>query len=101
MRFIRANLSGQLRLQDIAAQAGLSPDHFSHLFRKYTLLSPKAYLRVCRMQTARELLISTTLPVAEIAMTVGYSSPSLFYRHIEKSFGKKPLDIRRSGSRGV
>ena len=96
IRYIRENLSEPFRLSDLAAKVCLSPDHFSHLFRKYTSISPRAFLRECRMQSAHELLTSTELPVAEIAARVGYTSPSLFYRHISETYAKKPLDIRRA-----
>lgn len=98
MRYIHNRFNEPFRLSDVAEQVCLSPDHFSHLFRKYTSLSPKAYHRECRMQCAYELLISTDLPVAEIAERVGYRSPSLFYRHIEETYNKKPLDIRNSSA---
>lgn len=98
LRHIRGHYNEPFRLSDVAEQVCLSSDHFSHLFKKYTSLSPKAYLRQCRMQSAHELLVSTELPVAEIAERVGYSSPSLFYRHIEEAYGKKPLDIRNSSA---
>lgn len=98
LRYIRSHFTEPFRLSDLAEQVCLSSDHFSHLFKKYTTLSPKAYLRECRMQYAHELLTNTELPVAEIAERVGYSSPSLFYRHIEAAYNQKPLDIRNSSA---
>lgn len=95
MRYIRAHLSEPLRLPELAARFCLSPGHFSHVFRAHTSLSPQAYLRECRMQAARDLLLHTDLPVAQVAGRVGYTSPSLFYRHMEKCYGAKPLSLRR------
>ena len=95
MRYIRAHCRENIRITDIASFVCLSPDHFSHLFVRYTSISPKTYQRDCRMQAARELLIETELPVAEIAARVGYSSLSLFYRHIKETFDKMPTEIRR------
>lgn len=98
MRYIHDRSGEPFSLSEVAKQVYLSPDHFSHLFRKYTSLSPKAYHRECRMQCAYELLISTELSVTEIAERVGYRSQSLFYRHIKETYNKKPLDIRNSSS---
>lgn len=98
IRYIHDRCGEPFRLSEVSKQVYLSPDHFSHLFRKYTSLSPKAYHRECRMQCAYELLISTELSVTEIAERVGYRSQSLFYRHIKETYNKKPLEIRNSST---
>ncbi|NQU44410.1 helix-turn-helix transcriptional regulator, partial [bacterium] len=57
-----------LRLEDLARQAGLSKYHFARLFRHTTGHTPAAWLRERRMKAAQELLAFTHLPPKQIAL---------------------------------
>ena len=46
------------------------------------------------MQQAMNLLKNTDKSVGDIIESVGYRSPSLFYRHFYSRFGIKPSEIR-------
>jgi len=50
-----------------------------------------------RRQLARSLLTESMMPVAQIAMSLGYSEQSAFNRACRRWFGSSPLQIRRSG----
>ena len=52
--FIEASLAVDIRLEELAAQACLSPFHFSRLFREATGLSPHRYVIDRRVQAARQ-----------------------------------------------
>ena len=47
------------------------------------------------MKRAAELLVSTTLSVAEIAEQVGYMNQSKFELFFKKRFSMSPLEYRR------
>jgi AraC-like DNA-binding protein len=48
--FIEANLNERLLLCDLARQSGLSPARFSHLFARFTGLTPGKYIRAMRQR---------------------------------------------------
>jgi AraC family transcriptional regulator len=73
--YVAAHLASAIRLQRLAALAGLSPFHFSRAFKASTGLSPHAYVLHCRVAEAKRLLSHTTLAVADIAQRTGFSSP--------------------------
>ncbi len=84
-----------LAVAHIAARAGLSPYHFSRLFREQTGLSPWAYLLRVRMQRARDLLISTQRPLKEISQLTGFRDYSYFGRTFRQLTGQTAGSIRR------
>src|SRR5688572_5773676 len=59
------------RIRDLAILVGLSPSRFAHLFREAIGISPARYLHQVRLERARCLLESTTLPVSEVMRLVG------------------------------
>ncbi len=75
---------------------GLSYSHFRKLFRAYYGVSPHQQLCDMRLQRARDLLLTTALPVSEIARQCGYSSIYLFSRMFKAHSGMSPALFRQS-----
>jgi transcriptional regulator GlxA family with amidase domain len=92
--FIRMNFDRRLSVMEIARHVGLSLKHFERLFKKQTGLSPKAHLRLTRIEKAKELLADTTLKVTAIAFEVGYSDLRHFERDFRKATGTVPKQYR-------
>lgn len=93
--FIEAHLSDDIGLGDIAAAAGLSPFHFARAFKKATGRSPYRYLIERRIAYARMLLMTTDLPLSEIALASGFSSQQQFTSMFGKIVGTTPARFRR------
>jgi AraC-like DNA-binding protein len=83
------------RLAELAAAAGLSPAHYSCLFREHTGFAPIDYLIRLRVQHACHLLDTTTRTVNEIAALVGYDDPYYFTRCFRRIMGRSPRDYRK------
>ncbi|MDH2414877.1 AraC family transcriptional regulator [Nocardioides sp. CER19] len=82
---------------DVAAHAraaGLSPAHFSRLFKQAFGESPHGYLLTRRLERAAALLRNTDRSVAEICMMVGLSSVGSFTTSFKRMFGATPTDYR-------
>ena len=63
------------------------------LYRKTKALtgySPNEYIRNIRLKTARDLLSTTEKTVAEVAYSVGFTSPSYFAKCYKDYFGESP-----------
>jgi AraC-like DNA-binding protein len=85
---------------EIAAAAGMTPNHFSALFHSYTGKSFSTYLTEKRIEMAKGLLSDLTLNIAEIGRMVGYNDPSYFTRRFNQVTGLTPGEYRDSLSPG-
>lgn len=68
---------------------------FHARFVSETRMTPQEFIRLRRLHQGRELLISTPLPVGEIAVRVGYVSQSAFTAAINRQYGLTPRAVRR------
>jgi AraC family transcriptional regulator len=75
---MRASLDEPFNLQLLAARAELSAFHFSRVFKQATGMAPSRYFVHLRMQEARRLLSETDRSIIDIALALGYRSPSHF-----------------------
>ena len=92
--YINDHLTQDLSLEDLAAQASLSPFYFSRLFKKETGFSPHQYILAARINNAKFLLHSTGESVKSICFTVGFASESSFCTAFKKVTGLTPSDYR-------
>ncbi len=58
-------------------------------------MSPLDYIKTERLKRAAELLIENKYSMAEIALLVGYSTPSYFSKAFQKQFGVLPKDFKK------
>lgn len=92
--YINDHLAQELPLEELAAQAALSPFYFSRLFKKETGFSPHQYVLATRISNAKFLLQSTSDSVKKICFTVGFTSESSFCTAFKKETGLTPSDYR-------
>lgn len=83
-----------LRVEDLAAAAGLSRAHFSREFRRVFGVSPHAYLLTRRLERAAALLRTTDNSVAQICVAVGLASVGSFTTSFRRMFGSSPTAYR-------
>lgn len=88
---------GQLDLETLAAQAGLSKFHLSRMFQKRLEMSFSTYQALIQTFAARRMLVQTDLPVAEIVARCGYTTPRTFDRQFTALTGMTPRAYRRAG----
>jgi transcriptional regulator GlxA family with amidase domain len=84
---------------ELARAVNLSPSRLRHLFKLEVGLSPAQYIRVLRMQKAKELLESTFLNIKEIMNMVGIKDNSHFNKNFKDMFGLTPSQCRARHSR--
>lgn len=89
--WLKSNFKQPLRVEDLAAKAGMSTSTFHHHFRSMTALSPLQFQKNLRLQEARRLMLTERLDAATSAFQVGYESPSQFSREYSRIFGAPPL----------
>ncbi len=96
LELLRARLSEDISLDELAAEARLSPFHFARMFKQSVGVPPRVYLTRLRVERACELLEKTDLPVTEIAQEVGYSSNQVLARVFVMHRHMSPSDYRRA-----
>jgi AraC-like DNA-binding protein len=88
--FIEGQLSEPLTLQDLASSAGLSRMHFAAQFRAATGMRPHEYLVRRRIEHAQEALLTTGMPLVEVALSVGFQTQAHFTTVFRRFLGETP-----------
>jgi AraC family transcriptional regulator len=97
VEYVEENLAGELSLAEIAGAANMSPYHFSRLFKESVGSPPHRYVVARRVERAKDLLLGTDLPIAEVAREVGFSGQSHLHFHVKRLLGATPASLRSRG----
>lgn len=95
MRYMKDNYSEDLKLEDLATIASLSPNYFSKLFKECTSMSVSEYIQKIRIEEACKLLKQTERKVIDIANDIGYKDIKHFNAIFKKITGKTPGGYRK------
>jgi AraC family transcriptional regulator len=93
---IEAHLDGEVPLARVAAECGLSVGYFARAFARSTGKPPHRWLMARRVERAKELLLSSALSIAEVALGCGFADQAHFTRVFAASVGTAPGRWRRS-----
>jgi AraC family transcriptional regulator len=94
--FVQSQLHRSMQLEEIAAVVDLSVSQLSNLFRKALGQPPHRFIINLRVARARELLATSDLPIAEIALACGFSHQEHMTRILRREIGLTPAAYRRS-----
>jgi AraC family transcriptional regulator len=85
----------QIQIAELAASIGLSAGYLHRAFRATTGKTPLEFINAKRIARARLLLAKENLPIAELALRVGFISPSHFARIFRRLTGVSPSQYRK------
>ena len=88
-----------MTIESLSRVAALSPSRFAHLFRERTGVTPMNFLEARRMEQAKQLLLTTDLPVQQVAQNIGFSNAQHFSTRFRKLTGQSPSAFRQSPQR--
>ena len=94
-QYISEHFREDISLADVAAQAFMSGSYFSRKFKKITGLNFSEYLTSTRIKAADDLLLQTSLSIAEIAASCGFGDANYFGDIFKKHKGMSPTKYRR------
>ncbi|MDH7804182.1 MULTISPECIES: helix-turn-helix transcriptional regulator [unclassified Rhizobium] len=89
----------QWDVEDYARYLGVSRERLGTAVRKATGLAPQAYIHRELLSEARDLLLNSSLQVAEIAFRLGFQDPGYFNRFFTRNEGISPGRFRRTATR--
>jgi AraC-like DNA-binding protein len=95
VQFCRQHFREPVGVKEIAAEAGLSREHFSRVFQAEMDQPPATFLRQLRVNEAALLLRETDLPLREIAMRSGFYSTRHLMRTFQRAHHAGPTAYRR------
>ena len=93
--YIAINYGDNILLEDMAAEANLSPSHFSRLFKQTIGQSPYQFLMAYRVEQAKKMLGKPNALMIDIALYCGFSDQAHFSRTFKKIEGLTPKQYRK------
>ncbi|WP_197041379.1 helix-turn-helix domain-containing protein [Chondromyces apiculatus] len=93
--YMREHLSAAIQLAELAAMTGLSQSQFGRAFKASTGLPPHRWQVNERVQKAQQLLLSSPMSLAEVALVTGFAEQSHFTRVFRQLVGTSPGAWRR------
>lgn len=94
--FIETNLDQKLRLADLAKFAGVSVTRLKELFRNSTGFPVHRYVVRRRVEYARALMATTTMPASEVAVAAGFAHQSHMASTMRRLLGQTPGEIAQA-----
>ena len=95
IRYMEAHYNQPMNLDYLSRFSGISRSCLTREFKKYTGFSPNDYLIQLRIEQAKKLLRSTTLPANKISHIVGIQDINNFTNLFRKKTGLTPGNYRK------
>jgi transcriptional regulator GlxA family with amidase domain len=90
------NIEEPLTLDEIADYVGISRRQLERLFNRYLQCAPSRYYLELRLSRARLLLLQTSIPVIDVAISCGFSTAPHFSKCYSDLYNKPPSSERRA-----
>jgi AraC family transcriptional regulator len=95
LEFIESHLNQSFTLDQLADALGMSMFYFCRQFKHSMGITPHQYVTRRRIERAKELLWHSKLSITEIALQVGFATPSAFSQVFRRSTGMTPKAFRQ------
>lgn len=93
--YIYQHYGEDLNLEMLAEKVYLSSGYLSFIFKKETGMNLNRFIKVFRMEKAKELLCGTNMKVAQVSEKVGFANVSYFCRSFREYYGSSPESYRK------
>ncbi|MDQ0195846.1 response regulator transcription factor [Paenibacillus wynnii] len=90
MHYVETHIEEAVSLQEVAGHVHLNGSYFSALFKEQCQITFSEYVARRKLQKAKELLLKTNLPIAEIASRTGYQAVKYFNKLFKEYEGMSP-----------
>jgi len=96
LAWARERLAEPLTVEQLAAQAGLSPRQFARAFTDATGITPAKAIERLRVESARAQVEDSTASVDRVCIQTGFGDPERMRRAFIRAFGQPPQALRRA-----
>lgn len=95
LTYIDEHFCEDISSADLSARFGYSESYFCRCFKSVTGFSPMIYIRILRLEKARELLHKQTISHREIAQQCGFTNANYFTRCFKSYYKMTPSEYIR------
>lgn len=96
IEYMKQSYMEPLTVDNIAAHCNLSSSYFYKCFLSTVHTTPNQYLLTLRLSAAKALLVTTAMPISEIAAKCGFNSQAYFSDCFRRHFAQSPSQFRSS-----
>jgi len=97
--YINENWDKGLTLTALSAKCFYNPSYFSRAFKEKFNCSLSNYIKHLRIERAKLLLITDKITVEDVALSVGFTDRSAFYRAFYNETKKTPAKYRKENKK--
>ncbi|WP_416353676.1 helix-turn-helix transcriptional regulator [Agrilactobacillus fermenti] len=94
--WIQANLSENLRVNDVANNFELNPHYLVRIFKSHTQMTVIQYINELKLDAAKKLLLKTNLPIKQVASMAFYSDEKQFMKNFKAHLNLTPSEFRNA-----
>ncbi len=94
--YIESHYGEKISLEDLAGTIHMNRNYFCRFFKEKVGKTPFSYLNEYRVNQAASQLLSTRLPITEIALNAGFENMSYFIRQFRRCKGCTPSAYRNT-----
>ncbi|HOF94007.1 MAG TPA: AraC family transcriptional regulator [Clostridia bacterium] len=92
--YIHDHIKENISVEKLSKIAYVSPSHLARSFKKTLGVSPLQYIKACRIEIAKRLLVSTNTYIGDIAALAGFNDAKYFYRVFKAQTKMTPREYR-------
>lgn len=96
IEYMTKHLDQTIAIEELAGLIHMQPTYFIRCFKSAYGVPPIAYLGKLRLYKAMHLLSTTTLPIEQVATSVGMPDAAYFARYFKKKCGITPSEYRNA-----
>lgn len=93
-KWIEQHFTENITVASVAQHFGYSADYISSKVKDKTGISAKGYITHCRIMSAKQILLCSSLPIDEVARQCGFPDSKAFFKIFKKSEGITPTQYR-------
>jgi YesN/AraC family two-component response regulator len=97
--YIERNIKKGISLEDVANHVNISTYYLSKIFKKEMGVNFITYITDRKMDLAKEMLVTTDVPVLNIALDLAYNEANYFSKAFKKKTGYTPSEYREKFSK--
>ncbi len=95
LRYIEENYASDITIRELADLENYNVSYYTEWFKKNVGCLPSEYLRMVRIDKAKEILSTTRYRIIDVAVQVGYCNSSSFTRAFREVEGITPNQYRK------
>ncbi len=97
LQYMHSNYKENTSMVELSNLIGISPEHFSRIFKKALNTTPTNFLTAIRINEAKRILSQTDTSIATIAQETGFNDAGYFCTVFKKHEGVSPSEYRETG----